>query len=674
MPEIVQQKLTDALVRSAPIGIAILDGDLRYRYINEHLAAMNGVPVASTIGRTIAEVIGEAMAAMIAPRLQRVIETGLPVSTRSNGVLPPASGQLRHFESHNHALRDETGEIIGVGCYVVEITAQVEAENARDRAVGDLEVRTRSELERSRIQLEEAQAIAQLGSWEADLTTGVVTWSREQCRMYGLDSDFPASYEAWLGLVHPDDRAHVIAVASSALSGTPADFEYRAVRPTGEVRIIAARNRVVRDGDGKPVRLLGTSQDVTDQRAMASRLQVTDRLASLGTLAAGLAHEINNPLAYALGNVDLVLEGMAAMASTGLPAAALQRVAALRELLTLAAEGGSRVRTIVRDMKLFARGESEAGGEIDVRPVVESAVTLASNEIRHRARLQVAHGPAPRVRGNASRLGQVVLNLLVNAAQAIPDGRPDHEEIHVGTFSDEQGRAVIEVRDTGVGIAPENLRRIFDPFYTTKQVGTGTGLGLSICHGIVQSFGGEMTVDSEPGCGTRFRVLLPGVAPAPAAEVKREAVAAAQRVLIVDDEPQLVAFSKRCLTGRCDAVTATDPREALERLGQGEDFDLILCDVMMPRLSGIDLFERVTAERPELAERFVFMSGGAFTPRAQEFMEAKGRARLDKPFTPTQLRALVEERLRPKAGAAPAEAVAPSPAPHDSPPRSAGAR
>jgi len=639
--------LLEATVAAAPIGVAIIDGDLRYRYINEHLAALNGVTIADTLGRTLEEVVGE-LAAVIAPRLRTVMETGQPVTVRSSGVLPAATGTLRHLESHNRVLRDATGAVVGVAAYVIDITAQVAAQ----------------------AELEQAQSIAQFGSWEANMVTGEVVWSRELRRMYGMDADCPASYESWIKLVHPDDRARVAElVGRSVASGEAVDYEYRLVRPSGEVRIIAGRNRALGVPAGRPERLLGTSQDVTEQRAMELRLQVVDRLASLGTLAAGLAHEINNPLAYTLGNVDLAMEGLAALAQTGgLGSHALERIAALRELLADAAQGGSRVRTIVRDMKVFARGDSQPDGEIDLRPVVESAVTLASNEIRQRARLRVAYGPTPQVKASAPRLGQVVLNLLLNATQAIPEGRPDDHEIHVGTFTDEKGRAVVEVGDTGTGIPAEQLGRIFDPFFTTKAVGNGSGLGLSICHGIVHSLGGEITVDSTPGHGARFRVIVPAGGPPPAVlEARPEPPPVARRVLVIDDEPQVVAFCKRSLAGRCEVVALTDSREAQARLADGEDFDLILCDAMMPRLSGIDLYEQVIAERPELAGRFVFMSGGAFTRRAQEFMEAEERVRLDKPFTPGQLRALVDERLRPPAAAA----VARSPDPPTPVPRAA---
>jgi PAS domain S-box-containing protein len=643
----------DSLVRAAPIGIAILDRDLRYQYVNEHLAAINGFTVEESIGRTLEETLGD-LAATIGPLLRDVMETGKPMRVRSAGRLPADPGRLRHFESHNHALKDDAGVTTGVAAYVVEITGQVEAEAERDRVLAELEARTRNELERNRIQLEQAQGIAQLGSWEANMQTGEVVWSRELRRMYGVNEEFVASYESWLALVHPDDRPRVEELTGQSIrSGEPVDYEYRLIRPNGDVRVISGRNRTVGAVTGRPERLLGTSQDITDHKAMEARLLITDRMAALGTLAAGLAHEINNPLAYALGNVDLALENLSALSQRidELPVPASVRdslaaqVATQRELLRVVAEGGGRVRTIVRDMKVFARGETEQDAHIDVRAVVESAATLASNEIRHRSRLRIAHGRTPPVRGSQSRLGQVVLNLLVNAAQAIPDGSPDDHEIHVGTFTDERGRAVLEVSDTGIGIAPEHLGRIFDPFFTTKPVGTGSGLGLSICHGIVQSLGGEITVDSAPGRGTRVRVNLPASDPVGASSPAPAPPPAHRRVLVIDDEPQVVAFSKRSLAGRCDVVGLTDAREALARITEGEQFDLILCDLMMPRMSGIDLYERVVAERPDLAGCFVFVTGGAFTQRAQEFIESEGRQRLDKPFTPAQLRTLVDARL-----------------------------
>ena len=643
----------DAMVSTAPIGIAILDRDLRYQYINAHLAATNGSSVDETIGLTLADAVGD-MAQVIAPHLHEVMATGQPGSMRSTGVLPAEPGRVRHFETHNRALHGDDGAVIGVACFVIEITAQAEAEAERDRVLAELQAQARSELERSRIQLEEAQAIAQLGSWEANMVTGEVIWSRELRRMYGVDAEFAASYEAWLALVHPDDRARVADLTGRSIAtGEPVDYEYRLVRHSGEVRAISGRNRTVGAVTGRPERLLGTSQDITDRTAMEARLLVTDRMASLGTLAAGLAHEINNPLAYALGNVDLALESLAALATRvddlPVPGAIRDALAAevvnQRDLLRIVVEGGARVRTIVRDMKVFARGETHQDGHIDLRAVVESAATLASNEIRHRSRLRIAHGPTPPVRGSQSRLGQVVLNLLVNAAQAILEGRPDDNEIRVGTFTDERGRAVLEVSDTGGGIAPEHLGRIFDPFFTTKPVGTGSGLGLSICHGIVQSLGGEIAVDSEPGRGTRVRVSLPPSEHVATSSPVPPPPPTRGRVLVIDDEPQVVAFSLRALTGRCEVVGLTDAREALARITEGEEFDLILCDLMMPRMSGIDLYERVLADMPEVAGRFVFMTGGAFTPRAQEFLEGQGRQRLDKPFTPRQVRALIDARL-----------------------------
>ncbi len=231
-------------------------------------------------------------------------------------------------------------------------------------------------------------------------------------------------------------------------------------------------------------------------RRSEAQLIEADRLASLGTLAAGVAHEINNPLSYVLLNLDLVIREAKGEGES---------VPRLRE----ARAGVERVRLIVQDLKSFSRGNTDRKVPVDVRRVLDSTLEIAANEIRHRAELVRDFRDVPPVLADASRLGQVFLNLLVNAAQAMIEGDASRQELRVATSTDAAGRAVIEIADTGAGIAPENLERIFDPFFTTKPVGVGTGLGLSICRTIVTALGGDITVESERGRGTTFRVVLP---------------------------------------------------------------------------------------------------------------------------------------------------------------------
>jgi signal transduction histidine kinase len=240
-----------------------------------------------------------------------------------------------------------------------------------------------------------------------------------------------------------------------------------------------------------------------DRTRMHERLLLSERLVSVGTLAAGVAHEINNPLAVAMANLECVLEGLAP--DPGVPT----DVAAYAEPLRDIEEALKRIRDIVRDVKLFSRPQESKASAVDVRSVIDSSVRMAHNEIRHRVRVIKEFGAVPLVTANESRLGQVILNLIVNAAHAVPEGRTDVSPLRLITRTLDDGRAVIEVADAGCGIPKENLERIFDPFFTTKPVGVGTGLGLAICHTIVAELGGEIEVDSEVGRGTTVRVLLP---------------------------------------------------------------------------------------------------------------------------------------------------------------------
>jgi signal transduction histidine kinase len=391
-----------------------------------------------------------------------------------------------------------------------------------------------------------------------------------------------------------------------------------------------------------------------EQAKMRDRLMISERMASAGTLAAGVAHEINNPLAIAILNVSQTIDALTritaiadelrARGSRG--AATLGgHMAELGEPLKDVREALDRIRDIVRDVKLFSRPDDEVTSSVDLRRVADSSARMAWNEIRHRARLVKQYGEVPLVHANESRLGQVLLNLLVNAAQALPEGHAEDHEIRVTTRTDEGGEAIVEVTDTGCGMSKEIAARIFDPFFTTKPVGIGTGLGLAICHGIVTDLGGRIEVASEVGKGTLFRVLLP---PGQESRTIRKAAKADMlgfrgRVLVVDDEVSLGRALKRSLSAHHDVTVLTSGTAALESIAKGERFDAILLDVMMPNVTGMETYERLQRDVPEQAKRIIFLTGGAFTPRAREFLDHVPNPRLEKPVEAADLLAVIHE-------------------------------
>jgi signal transduction histidine kinase len=246
-----------------------------------------------------------------------------------------------------------------------------------------------------------------------------------------------------------------------------------------------------------------------EKTELALQLAHANHLANVGMLSAGLVHEINNPLAPLVANLDVAIKEISDIAGredTSLHA----RDCALRALECLrdAGEAADRIRQIVRDLKPLSRPDEGRHGAANLQRALDSSVRMAASEIRHRARLVKDYGELPDVEGSEVRLGQVFLNLLLNAAQAIPEGRVDEHEICVSARVEDAEHVVVEVRDTGMGIAPENLGCIFDPFFTTKAASKGTGLGLAICQKIVTDYGGHIDVESEVGKGSIFRVTL----------------------------------------------------------------------------------------------------------------------------------------------------------------------
>jgi PAS domain S-box-containing protein len=400
-----------------------------------------------------------------------------------------------------------------------------------------------------------------------------------------------------------------------------------------------------------PERSLVVLRDVSERRQLTTRLALADRMVSVGTLAAGVAHELNNPLAFVSANLVFVGEGLERLAASpgargrdGGPLAA-----ELQDAVRDAREGAERMRAIIRDLKTFSRGGDERSGPVEIAPVVESCLNMAWNEIRHRAKLVKELAPVPPVFADEGRLGQVFLNLLVNAAQAIPEGNAEAHRIRVSASPAPGDRVAIEISDDGCGIPPEIRSRIFDPFFTTKPPGEGTGLGLAICHTIVSALGGEIDVESEPGRGSTFRVLLPAARPAAPAAARPAPVAVPAapraRVLVVDDEPLVGTVLQRTLRTEHDVEVVTSARDALARVDGGERFDLVISDLLMPDVSGMDLYRELVERHPRLAGRVLFLTGGAFTPAAREFLERAAVTCLEKPFDLAALRAAVAKKL-----------------------------
>jgi len=380
---------------------------------------------------------------------------------------------------------------------------------------------------------------------------------------------------------------------------------------------------------------LGVIRDVTELLTMQAALALSDRLASMGTVAAGVAHELKNPMAYVGANLEFVQEGLAGLAARRPEEA--RAMAPLAEAVREALVGQQRMQVIVRDLKTFSRDDDSPDAVADVHRVLESCVNMSWSEVKRRATLRKELRAVPPVRISDARLGQVFLNLLINAAQAIPEGDPKRHEVGLATRPLDGGWVEVEVWDTGSGIPAAVRARIFEPFFTTKRPGEGTGLGLSICRSIVETAGGSIEVASEEGKGSRFRVILPAAeGVSPTVDLRRH-----RRVLVLDDEPLVASAIERALLSEWDVQSLTRATSLAERLGRGERYDVVLCDLSLAEEDGVAVHRMLQRLDPALARRCAFLTGGPMPASARAYCEAEGIERLEKPFEVHKLRALV---------------------------------
>jgi PAS domain S-box-containing protein len=628
-------------VRRSPLGVVEFDPLGRIVKWNPSAARIFGWSEAEAVGHLALDLLAPPSAR---EHLTDVFRAILARRGGERSVNPNVTkdGRVVLCDWYNTELLDAAGRIIGVASIVDDVTERHQSEEALKRS----ETRFRTLIENA------PDAIA---VYPPD-DRRIVYANPAFASLLGYDVPQEILGTPIDALVHPDDR-HVLERRRARLAesrGSLPPQEYRMLHKDGSL-VHAEIVSMILEYDGRP-NVIAFGRDLTERRQMQARLLLADRMVSVGTLAAGVAHEINNPLAYVLTNLELVAsrrlphlaERLRALGGEASEVGAeLERVVGM---IDVAREGSERVRDIVRDLRTFTRGEEEKRSPVDVRRILDASINLAWNEIRHRATLERDYRDVPPVLANEARLGQVFLNLLVNAAQALEVGDAARNVIRVRTATDRGGQVVVSVSDSGPGIPADILARIFDPFFTTKPVGLGTGLGLWICQGIVTALGGSVTAESHAGQGAVFRVALPPAAPVEVSTTEPAPLPQADRwrfrLLVVDDELAIGRTLAIALADECEVTTVASGREALAILSGPAEFDVVLCDLMMPDVSGMDVYERVLHARPDVARRFVFVTGGAFTDRARAFVDDVKLPVLEKPFALHRLPEMLREHAK----------------------------
>jgi two-component system NtrC family sensor kinase len=402
------------------------------------------------------------------------------------------------------------------------------------------------------------------------------------------------------------------------------------------------------------------------RQRQASVVEEPRRLTVLGQVGAGLGHDINNPLAFAIGSLELIdaklpefgddlavlRDGCRNLIEVKALARIEQRLESIHDLLRDGRTGADRIRMIVRNLQSLAPRTTDPRRTLDLPVILDRSISAASTRIKYCSKLVRNYHGDTEVWGSERGLTQLFLNLLVNATESIAPDRIESNTIRVSIDRDESW-CIVEIRDSGSGMSSAVRRRIFEPFFTTKGREGGVGLGLTICRDIVEAHGGRIEAESISECGSTLRVRLPALANVgrPAGEFRPDSptmpigsmtTPAAPRLWVIDDERLVAKTVSRVLAQAYDIVILDDPREAVHRLEHGETFDALLCDLMMPGMSGMEVHARIAALRPDLLPRVIFMSGGASTSEGRQFAAQLRLPLIEKPFDATRLRAMLD--------------------------------
>lgn len=598
-------------------GAGAVDDDLlaEVRALTAHVVAEANAVVVPDLG------VDERFRAVADLRKSRFF-AGIPLVTPEGAVV----GAVCAVDLQPRAWSAESQHLLEV--VARQVVDQLEAHRLRLQLIDE-----NAELQRARLRKSAVLDVAEDGFILHDGETVTVVNGAAR-RLLVAETRQATSVEQWWPLVDVDGAA----VGSRAVLAASEARTIGVHQPSG-VRWLRVTTR-----EAAPGAYFSHLHDVTKEREDErgrERVAQQQRLVTTGTLAAGVGHEINNPLAYVLANIELSLEELRAMAG-GSPSGRMKN---LIEALSDAKEGAELIRRIVRGLRALAREDTNPTA-CDLEDAVDTALHMAMHELRQKASVHVDLKDAPPVLADEARLSQLFVNLLVNAGQAFEQAAPERNAVRI-TATTRPDSVLLRVADNGPGISAENLARIFDPFFTTKPVGVGTGLGLAICHGIVTGLGGTITCVSTPGQGACFEIELPR-APVHTQQVMFEAPPKTPvgRVLVVDDDAGVSRTVQRTLAGKHHVTAYGDPREALAAIERGDRFDVVFCDVMMPHMRGTELYRRVFRIDPHLASRFVFITGGAADDSVDQVAAQGGISTLEKPFTTEALRSVAERFIK----------------------------
>jgi PAS domain S-box-containing protein len=612
-----------AVFEQAPMALVVGRGrtleELVFELVNPRWAEMLP-PGRQTLGRRLLDALPE-LTPELRGVLSQVLASGQPALL--GGLLQPldrdGDGRLEdyHFNFAFHPLLDDDGAVAGIVAVGTEITDAVRARQEAEALAADL----RASDERYALAARATRNV--IRAW--DLVGGTASWSAGAAERFGYASevlDQPVDW--WRAALHPEDRPRVLASVDAAVAGGETEWrsEYRLRRGDDSWASVVDRGYIVRDRDGRAVRMIGAMEDVTAQRQLEDRLRQAQKMEAVGQLAGGVAHDFNNLLTIITGNLEFLRADLPEWLAPDHPA---------RQDATEIAQATDRARTLVQQLLTFSRKQPVHPRRLDLGELVRGTEKLLRRVIGEEITLgvQVAHADA-RVEADPGQLEQVLMNLAVNARDAMLTPRHGHDgrggtltlAVDLVTLAAPESRGWdgaapgrwvrLRVRDTGHGMDAATQARAFEPFFTTKDVGAGTGLGLATVFGIVRKAGGVTRLDSAPGRGTTFTVLLPHAAPAEGERAPTPTVASrtvTATLLLVEDEPGVRVTTRRLLERSGYTVReAADGAQALRLWAEcGDGIDAVVTDVRMPAFGGTELVARLRAERPALP--VVFVSG-----------------------------------------------------------------